>query len=42
MKERKDEFLIIRVPSSLKEKLLARAKKAGMKLSKYVRQQLDA
>jgi len=42
MNDRKDEFLIIRVPSSLKEKLQKRADKKGIKLSRLVREILDA
>lgn len=42
MNENKDAFLIIRVPSALKEKLQRQAKKKGMKLSRLVREMLDA
>lgn len=38
---RKDEFLIIRVPKTLKEKLQKLAAKKGVKLSKYVRDLLS-
>lgn len=41
MKDRKDEFLIIRVPKALKEKLQAHADKLGVKLSSLVRDMLE-
>ena len=41
MKDKKDEFLIIRVPKALKDKLQALAKKKGIKLSRLVREILD-
>jgi predicted DNA binding CopG/RHH family protein len=41
MKDRKDEFLIIRVPKALKEKLQKQADKKGIKLSRLVREVLD-
>jgi hypothetical protein len=38
MEDKKDEFIILRVPSTLKKKLLGLASKLGFKsLSEYVR-----
>jgi len=42
MNDNKDAFLIIRVPSALKEKLQKRADKQKIKLSRLVREILDA
>lgn len=42
MKESKNAFLIIRVPSALKEKLQKLADKKSIKLSRLVRELLDA
>ena len=42
MNDRKEAFLIVRVPVALKEKLQKIADKKGIKLSRLVREVLDA
>ena len=42
MNDRKDEFLIVRVPVALKERLQKQAAKKGIKLSRLVRDILNA
>lgn len=41
-KKKKDAFLILRIPASLKASLSASAKKAGQNLSTFVRAIIDS
>lgn len=41
MKERKTEFIIVRVGKSVKDKLLKQASESGVKLSKFIRDLID-